>query len=76
MERGWSEKAMTGYAHQSHKYSLIGCPLPVMAMESGRAVEVAEIDLDAPWPLTRRHRVHASMLEPMPMRYYYGEIPR
>lgn len=67
---------MTGYAFQSHKYSLIGCALPVMALESGRMVEVAEIDLDAPWPLTKRHRVHASLLEPMGMRYHGGEVPK
>lgn len=66
---------MTSYAQQSHKYHLLGCRNPVMAMESGRTVEVAEIDLDAPWPLTRRHRVHASMLEPMPMRYFHNQLP-
>lgn len=66
---------MIQHAKQGHKYALAGCERDVLALEYGRTVEVAEIDLDAPWPLVRKHVVHASQLTPLPMHYHGGKIP-
>lgn len=61
-------------AKQGHRYLLLG--QEVLAMESGRCVEVACIDREQPWPLCQKKFVHSSLLTPMPMRYYRNEVPR
>ncbi len=60
-------------AKQGHRYDLLG--QQVIALESGRCVEVAHIDHDQPWPLTNKKFVHCSQLKPLPMRYYKGQVP-
>lgn len=63
------------HAIQGHRYLLCGT-VEVMALESGRCVEVAVIDHEKPWPLTDHKFVHASQLTPLPMRYFNGELPQ
>lgn len=58
-------------ARQGHAYFLNG--IKVLAMESGDRVTVREIGLL--W-LGWAHHVDADMLEPAPMKYFGGEVPR
>jgi len=61
-------------ATQSHKYrdKRTGCT--VMAMESGDVVRVRELALDEP-RLGRAYVAAAEWLEPLPMKYYGGQVP-
>lgn len=61
-------------AQQGHKYQL--GDKPVLAMQSGLVVEVREIDHAEPYPLGRAITVKASWLQPLPMVYHGGEIPK
>lgn len=60
-------------AKQGHRYKL-GFR-SVIAMQSGYVVEVREIDMNEPYPLTNRFTVKASWLQPEPMVYHGNEIP-
>ena len=60
-------------AVQSHCYEFEG--VEVMAMESGSIVHVREITPDEGWGLGVRQLVPASMLIPLPMKYFGGQIP-
>jgi hypothetical protein len=44
-------------------------------MQSGYVVEVREIDMNEPYPLTNRFTVKASWLQPEPMKYFGCEVP-
>lgn len=58
-------------ATQGHRYLHNG--IAVLAMESGESVEVREI---GPLWLGQGRTVPASELEPQPMTYFRGEVPR
>lgn len=58
-------------ATQGHAYLLDG--IKVLAMESGERVQVREI---GPLWLGRAHHVDADLLEPVPMAYFHGQVPR
>ena len=61
-------------AKQGHKYLLEG--VEVMAMESGRIVHVREIVSGDVWrQLGNRELVAASVLTPLPMVYFAGQVP-
>jgi hypothetical protein len=60
-------------AVQGHRYRYGNTE--VMAMQSGVVVEVREIDQLDVCPLGARHTVKASWLQPVPMRYFHGEVP-
>ena len=60
-------------AQQGHRYQY--GDKDVLAMESGLVVEVREIDPKEPW-LGRSWTVKASWLQPQPMRYFHGELPK
>lgn len=63
---------MTGEAKQGHRYSHNGHD--VLALESGRVVRVAKIEPGSPW-LGRRYEAYAEWLEPLPMKYFHGQVP-
>lgn len=63
-------------ARQGHLYDLDG--QKVLALESGQgdeSVTVRGVLRDFPW-LDRRQIVSASMLQPLPMRYFHGQVPK
>jgi len=60
-------------ADQGHRYAL--GDREVLAMQSGHVVIVRPIDLEEPYPLGPGITVKASWLQPLPMRYFHGEIP-
>ena len=62
---------MVREARQGHAYDYGG--REVIALESGAAVRVAEIE-DG-W-LGRPYNVCASWLTALPMRYFHGQVPR
>ena len=59
---------------QSHTYrdKRTGCT--VMAMESGDVARVRELVLGEPW-LGREYVAAAEWLEPLPRKYFKGEVP-
>ena len=61
-------------AQQGHRYLWCGVD-EVLALESGSCVRVALIDPDQLW-FEVRYNADASDLEPLPMRYFHGEVPR
>lgn len=48
----------------------------VLAMESGRVVNVREINEKEPLGIGRRYRARAEWLTPLPMKYFHGHVPR
>jgi len=61
-------------AKQGHKYLFEG--VEVIAMESGRIVHVREIVSGDVWrQLGKRKLAPASMLTPLPMKYFGGQVP-
>jgi len=68
---------MTATAQQGHRYRYraVSDVCEVLALESGPCVVVAEIVPGQPW-LGMRHAAYAFELEPLPMVYFHGEIPR
>lgn len=64
---------MTGEAKQGHRYRHGG--VDVIALENGKVVRVAKIEPGSPW-LGRRYTAYAAWLEPLPMRYFHGEVPK
>lgn len=62
-------------AQQGHRYRLHG--REVLALSGGRdTVKVAYVNAKEPWPLGNPFEVSAAWLNPMPMRYFHGEIPK
>lgn len=60
---------------QGHTYTF--GHITVLALEYGdRCIQVAPLDLESPWPLQAPMLVHASLLRPLPMKYYAGEVPQ
>ncbi len=59
-------------AKQGHRYKLQG--VDVLALESGEVVRVARIEPEQLWPLGEVRTVSARDLDPVPMRYFHGEI--
>lgn len=57
---------------QGHRYRLGNSD--VIALESGGTGTVAELVKGQPW-LGRKHHVDADMLQPLPMRYFHGQVP-
>ncbi len=64
---------MVERAQQGHRYR-IGDD-DVLALESGSDVLVAVIEPGAPW-FVEWFSAPASMLEPLPMRYFHGQVPK
>lgn len=62
------------YARQGHRYEMGA--RHVLAMESGQVVTVRPIDHAEPYPLGAAVTVKASWLKPLPMVYFYGEVPK
>ena len=62
------------HAQQGHRYAMLGDH--VLAMQSGPVVTVRKIDQSEPYPLGAAVRVNASLLKPLPMVYFHGEIPK
>ena len=60
-------------AQQGHRYSMGG--VDVIALESGPIVRVGILSRGEPW-FTRQERVSAEKLEPLPMVYFHGEVPK
>lgn len=60
-------------AQQGHKY-LFGSR-QVIAMQSGTVVIVRPIE-DEAYPLGKGITVKASWLQPLPMKYFKGEVPK
>lgn len=66
-------------ATQGHRYRIRagvfdGCE--VLCISGGAMARVALLDERNPWPLGSVFIVSASSLQPMPMRYFGGEVPR
>lgn len=61
-------------ARQGHKYRLDGHD--VLALSSGPRPRVAYIVADRVWPLGESLEVDAERLEPMPMKYFHGQVPK
>jgi hypothetical protein len=60
-------------AKQGHTY--LYANKRVLALESGGRVVVAELCKSEMW-IGKKHHVDADMLEPMPMVYFHGDIPK
>lgn len=60
-------------AQQGHRYSWFG--KPVLALESGYYVRVMLFDPARPWICMITH-ARAYELDPQPMKYFHGEIPK
>lgn len=60
-------------AKQGHRYQFGG--VDVIALESGPIVKVGILSRGEPW-FVRKELVSAERLEPVPMKYYAGEVPR
>jgi hypothetical protein len=60
-------------ATQGHRYMLGN--RHVIAMQSGHVVTVRPIE-DEAYPLGKEVTVKASWLQPAPMVYFHGEIPK
>lgn len=64
---------MTAVAQQGHRYRYRG--QDVLALDSGPVVWVGEL-----WPgelwFSRQWLADAVDLQPLPMRYFHGEVPR
>lgn len=61
-------------AQQGHKYAL--GDRQVIAMQSGSVVIVRPINESEPWPLGESITVKASWLQPVGMKYFYGDVPK
>lgn len=59
---------------QGHKYRDKRTGAEVMAMDAGETVRVREIITDEPW-LGREYVARHEWLEPLPMKYFKGEVP-
>ena len=68
---------MTGkvckHIQQGHRYR--HGDKEVLALESGRAAKVAEIEPGDLW-LGRKYGARSEWLQALPMRYFHGEVPR
>lgn len=64
---------MHAHAQQGHLYQYGDSK--VIAIESGPVVRVREVDPAEPFGLGRRYSVKASWLDPLPMKYFRGQIP-
>lgn len=65
-------------ARQGHRYRLKApghTPCDVLALESGPCVVLAKIVHGQPW-LGEKVAAYAFELEPLPMVYFHGEVPR
>lgn len=61
-------------AQQGHRYRL--GDREVVSMGSGVVVRVRVLDHAEPYPLGSSMTVKASWLQPLPMRYFHGEVPK
>lgn len=61
-------------AKQGHTYRDNRTGSKVMAMELGETVRVREVITDEPW-LGREYVAHVDWLDPLPMKYYGGDVP-
>jgi hypothetical protein len=61
------------HARQGHRYTYH--QKHVLAMESGWFVRILVFDPERPWVSYTTH-ARASKLEPQPMKYFRGEIPK
>lgn len=64
---------MPEVAQQGHLYQYAG--ERVLAMESGAVVRVRQVEEGGPW-LGEAQSVSATWLQPLPMRYFHGQVPR
>lgn len=60
-------------AQQGHVYDYYGAR--VLALATGEAVEVGELQAGQPW-FVSRYQVNAAALKPLPMNYFHGATPR
>lgn len=60
-------------ARQGHRYR--HGDLDVLALDSGETVTVAVIEPGEPW-IGRHYTARAEWLEPLPMAYFHGEVPK
>lgn len=60
-------------AQQGHLYDHGGAR--VLALATGEAVEVGELQAGQPW-FVGRYQVNAAALKPLPMTYFQGAVPR
>jgi hypothetical protein len=66
-------------ATQGHRYRVragLFDGTEVLCLAGGEMARVAPIDERKPWPLGSTFLVSANSLQPMPMRYFNGEVPR
>lgn len=61
-------------ARQGHKYELDG--VEVLALSSGPRPRIAAIVRDRLWPLDEPVEVDADELQPLPMAYFHGSVPK
>ena len=64
---------MVEIAYQGHLYQHYGAK--VIALETGKSVEVGQIIDGEPW-FVSRFTVKSEWLTPLPMVYHGGEVPR
>ena len=69
-------KATQGHRYRISDDSPVFPGRDVLCLVGGDRARVALIDEKAPWPLTRKLGISASSLQPLPMRYFNGEVPR
>lgn len=66
-------------ASQGHRYRMAAGILKgkeVICVQGGDQPRVCVITDFQPWPLMRSVAVSVADLEPQPMRYFHGEVPR
>lgn len=66
-------------ATQGHRYRIragVFSGTEVLCLAGGELARVAPIDERQPWPLGTTVLISASSLQPLPMRYFNGEVPR
>ena len=61
-------------AQQGHKYQLDG--VEVLALSSGPRPRIAAIVRERCWPLDEPVEVDSNDLQPLPMAYFHGQIPK
>lgn len=62
---------------QGHRYECwMGDVLALESAPAGEVVKVAVIDQSQPYPLGRMDYALADELEPLPMRYFHGQVPK
>ena len=66
-------EARPAHARQGHLYQ--HGTMRVLAMESGAVVQCREVTGDTPPWLGESYLANAAWLQPLPMKYFHGELP-